>query len=194
MIQGITVTSIADIHQRFRRILIVIGCFHIVVIVLTFWALFELNLRAHEQEATLVNRVVMLNSSLLGFLGSLLYFSRKVYTYLISDKFNRVIHDQGLGNQEAKDVDRLRSVILGYYLYLSTRPIAGLIIGPLLFWSVLAGLTTFAKPVFDSEIAVSKAGTYLIYVISFLGGYSSSDLFDYCSSLGGKLIGKLELK
>ena len=97
------------------------------------------------------------------------------------------------GDENIK-LDRVRSVVIGYYIYLSTRPIAGLIIGPLLLMAVLAGLTTFTKPSIGVEVSVSAAGIYLIYVVSFIGGYSSSDLFDYFSSLGAKLISKIDIK
>jgi hypothetical protein len=68
------------------------------------------------------------------------------------------------------------------------------VIGPLLLLVVLAGLTTFSTTASGSEVTVSIAEACLIYFISFVGGYSSSDMFDYLSILGGKLAEKLQIK
>lgn len=166
-----------------------------IFVIIILWLLYQFNLKGNEGILPTSNKMIMINASLLGFLGSLLYFSRKVYSYLITDKFHRLMQDQEKTTaSKDDDLDRFKSIVMGYYIYLSTRPIAGFVIGPLLLMFVLAGLTTFFKPIPGAEVAISTAGVYLIYVVSFIGGYSSSDLFDYFSNLGGRLISKLDVK
>lgn len=187
--------SFFELCQRSRRCLVLIGLGHTILVIVTLWALYGLNLKNDAGDLTSSNRAIMVNASLLGFLGSLLYFGRKVYIYLITDKFRRVLQDRGITMPNSdEDLDKLQSVITGYYIYLSIRPIAGFVVGPLLLMAVLAGLTTLSNPFHGSEITMSTAGMYLIYVLSFIGGYSSSDLFDYFSALGSKLVSKLDIK
>lgn len=164
-----------------------------IILVVTLWIVYKLNLTTTETSLPSTNKIII-NASLLGFVGSLLYFSRKVYLYLITNKLHRIAKelkiDPDSGTQETES---FKSVAIGYYIYLSTRPLAGFVIGPILVMFVLAGLTTLSRSPDGSEMTLSKAGIYLIYVVSFLGGYSSSDLFDYFSNLGKKLIGKLDV-
>ena len=48
---------------------------------------------------------------------------------------------------------------------------------------IMGGLATFMKaPVRASEMSLS--GKYLLWAMSFLGGHTSSDLFDRFSKLG----------
>lgn len=186
--------SFSEIYRSSRKSLVLIGMAHVVLVLGTLWLIVELNLRLGQGLSLSNNKMIMVNASLLGFLGSLLYFSRKVYVYLITDKFRRLMQEkEGRGNND-NNVDKFRTQIIGYYIYLSTRPVAGLIIGPLLLMFVLAGLTTFSRASTECEVGVSTAGIYSIYVVSFIGGYSSSDLFDYFSNLGGRLISKLDMK
>lgn len=187
--------SLSEIYRSYRRSLIIIGVTHILFVILTIWALYELNLRGEKADLDLSSKMIIINASLLGFLGSLLYFSRKVYSYLISDKFHRVLQDKGVSATDANsDIDKVKSIVSGYYIYLSTRPIAGIIIGPLLLMFVLAGFTTFYKPASGTQLAMSTSGIYLIYIVSFIGGYSSSDIFDYLSNLGKRIISNIDLK
>lgn len=184
---------VLDIYRSSRKVLVLIGIIHVVLILVTLSLLYELNLKDNGEVLLASNKVVMINASLLGFLGSLFFFSRKVYIYLITDKFSRLVQAPKENNSDY-DNNKVKSMIIGYYIYLSTRPIAGLIIGPLLQMFVLAGLTTFSKTAVSPEVSISLAGMYLIYILSFIGGYSSSDLFDYFSTLGTKLIKKIDLK
>lgn len=185
--------ALSDLYRSARKVLVLIGLSHIGFVIVTLWVLFQLNMR-EQGNFTPPAKSVMIMAALLGFLGSLLYFSRKIYVYLITDKFFEMMRIQDdISNEDIK-IDRFKSMLFGYYIYLSTRPIAGLVIGPLLYMAVLAGLTTFSKAPTGPEVSLSTAGVYLIYVISFIGGYSSSDLFDYFSGLGAKLIKNITLK
>lgn len=186
---------IGKICRKWRRNLVLIGLGHTILVVTTLWFLFRLNLESGLSQGPVPNRAAMINSSLLGFLGSLFYFGRKVYVYLITDKIRRFMQAQGLTEDLGNEaLERLRGGVAGYYIYLSTRPLAGLVIGPLLLMAVLAGLTTFSVTTSPAELRVSAAGACLIYFISFVGGYSSSDLFDYLASLGAKLAQKLQIR
>lgn len=185
--------EISQMYQSFRRVLILIGVVHLLLVIVALWLLY--GVKANVIDLPTSNKVLVINVSLLSFVGSLLYFSRKVYSYLITDKFGRVMLDHKITTGHNDDeLHRLKSAVAGYYVYLSTRPLAGFVIGPLLLMFVLGGLTTLSKRAPGSEVAISTAGIYLIYVVSFIGGYSSSDLFDYFSNLGGKLIRNLDLK
>jgi len=138
-----------------------------------------------------------LNSALLGSLGSLLYFSRKAYVYLITDKVGR-LHTEALkaaAPAEIPSVDTALDVISakinGYILYLFMRPLAGVVIGPLLVMTILAGLSTVGRGEV-SPSAISPTGIILVLVLSFVAGYKSSDMFDHFSKMGTKLIGKAD--
>ena len=184
---------LSEIYRSYRVGLIFIGSIQPIVLVITLWALYELNLAANQTGLPSINKIII-NSSLLGFVGSLLYFSRKVYLYLITDKFHRLATEYKIETDiKEQDNERFKSIVMGYYIYLATRPVSGFVVGPVLVMFVLAGLTTFSKAANDTEMGLSQAGVYLIYVISFLGGYSSSDLFDYFSNLGKKLRAKLDV-
>ena len=134
-----------------------------------------------------------LNSALLGSLGSLLYFSRKAYVYLITDKVGR-LHTEALKATvpaETPSVDTALDIVSakinGYILYLFMRPLAGVVIGPLLVMTILAGLSTIGR----GEVApsaISPTGVILVLVFSFIAGYKSSDMFDHFSKMGTKLI------
>jgi len=137
---------------------------------------------------------MVLNAGLLGLTGSLLYFSRKVYSYLISDKFARILNQDSPGRVAGEFTEDIRTRLWGYYYYLGVRPLAGVVIGPLITLFVMAGLATFANASAGCELGVSKAGNYVVYVVSFLGGYSSSDLFDYFSVLGARAIKRLDIR
>lgn len=138
-----------------------------------------------------------LNSSLLSSLGSLLYFSRKAYVYMITDKVGR-LHTEALKaalSAEAQSVDTaldaISAKINGYVLYLFMRPLAGVVIGPMLVMTILAGLSTIGR----GEVApsaISPTGNVLVLVLSFVAGYKSSDMFDHFSRMGTKLIGKAD--
>ena len=160
-------TSSAEIYRSYRVGLILIGIAHPIILIITLWALYELNLFPDKSEQPSVNEIII-NASLLGFVGSLLYFSRKVYLYLITQKLHRVAKDlkvvTGGGEQ---DCEQFKGIVHGYYLYLATRPLAGLVIGPILVMFLLAGLTTLSS-VNGSEMVLSRAGIYLIYVFSRL--------------------------
>lgn len=129
-----------------------------------------------------------LNSALLGALGSLLYFSRKAYVYLITDKVGR-LHAAALAEPKTDDeaIAVTAAKISGYILYLFMRPLAGVVIGPLLVMTILAGLSTIGRGDV-SPSAISPTGIILVLVLSFVAGYKSSDMFDHFSKMGTKLI------
>jgi hypothetical protein len=107
--------------------------------------------------------------------------------YLITNKFSRLLKEQ---QTDENDEDAKNNVIRGYYLYLTFRPFVGLVIGPILYLFVMAGLITFIKHPITSPAEVSQPGRYFIYVLSFLGGHASSDLLDYFS----RVIKKISVK
>jgi|GEM_PF-4952174 len=189
MIDGASLTAV---RGQFRRRLVAIGCLHVLVTVVVLFALYTANdpLESAFSDSS-VGRTVQ-NACLLGFLGSLLYFSRKCYIYLITDKMQRLVN--ALVEKDSPDLvaQALVTQLTGYYLYLATRPLAGLIVGPLIVMFVVAGLLTLGTTS-AGNIGVSVAGTFIVYVASFLAGYSSSDLFDYLSRLGSKLIRKIDV-
>lgn len=187
--------SQAQISRAWRRNLVLIGLGQLIVAVATLWLLYKLNSAKGLTGELVSSWTVLVNSALLGFLGSLFYFGRKVYVYLIADKFGRILESQsGSASVTGEALDRFRAALVGYYIYLSTRPLAGLVIGPLLLVAILAGLLTFSPSPSGSHAVVSVAGTCLIYFISFVGGYSSGDMFDYLSSLGAKIARKIQLR
>ncbi len=59
-------------------------------------------------------------------------------------------------------------------------------IGPVIAMIFLGGLTSFGKTSGFNTGSLSIAGVYVIYLLSFVGGYTSSDLFDYLSTVGEK--------
>ncbi len=128
----------------------------------------------------------VVNSALLGYLGTLVFFSRKCYVYLITNKFLRMIEE----NQKnwSDSLPAILSTVRGYYLYLLFRPLVGLVIGPVLYMFFLCGLITFMNAPATSSTDLSRSGTYLIYVISFVGGHASSDLLDRFSRLAKKMV------
>lgn len=135
------------------------------------------------------------NAALLGFVGSLLYFGRKAYVYLITNKFLRL--ETELTKERSVDAaglqHQLRERVIGYYIYLCLRPIAGLVIGPAVAMLVLGGLTTLTKSGNLNAAALSSAGLFLIYLFAFIGGYTSSDMFDYLSKTGSRFLSKAKL-
>ena len=135
------------------------------------------------------------NSALLGAVGSLLYFSRKAYVYLITDKVGRLHMEasNSVRNSEITTADETLDIVAakinGYILYLFMRPLAGVVIGPLLVMTILAGLSTIGR----GEVApsaISPNGIILVLIFSFVAGYKSSDMFDHFSKMGGRLIRK----
>ncbi len=125
---------------------------------------------------------VIINSALFGEFGTLVYFSRKTYVYLITNKFFSVSCAVADGNIEC-----IKGAFRGYYLYLMFRPIVGIIIGPLMYMLVIAGLISFMKMHVTID-QMSLSGKAFIYIISFLGGHTSSDLFDRFSKLAKEVM------
>lgn len=123
---------------------------------------------------------IMLNSSLFGFVGCVIYFSRKSYVYLITNKLSKSIENEC-------NVDCARSTLVGYYLYLIFRPFVGLVIGLLFFMLISTGIVTFMKSAINIETDISTSGKYFIYILSFLGGHTSSDMLDYFSKVAKKI-------
>lgn len=194
-------SGVTAVYRRGRRVLIVLGAMHMVLAGSSCGLFFWMNLNPGETFDQESMGYVMLNSAVIGLVGSLLYFSRKSYVYLITDKFGRIIVENGFGIEAVEegtvrfiDLDKYKTILSGYYLYLAARPWAGVVIGPVLTMIVLAGLTTFSTFEADGGVVLSEAGTYLLYVFSFVGGYSSSEPFDYFSKLAGNLIERIEIR
>jgi hypothetical protein len=177
--------------------LVGIGLYHALLTLVVMLALYLTNV---SDAATLSfsdgDRHLWINAAMLGFLGSLLYFSRKTYVYLITDKLYRLEAEatkdtQASGNSLGATKDeRYRTRLIGYYVYLIIRPFAGIAIGPMSAMIILGGLTTLSKNSSVSGSALSQTGIYVVYLFSFVGGYTSSDMFDYLSKLGGRLVAK----
>ncbi len=127
---------------------------------------------------------IMINSSLFGFIGCVIYFSRKSYVYLITNKLSKTIQNESI-------VNCARSTLVGYYLYLIFRPFVGLVIGLLFFMLISTGLVTFMKSAVNLETDISTSGKYFIYILSFLGGHTSSDMLDYFSKVAKKIAIKI---
>ena len=112
--------------------------------------------------------------------------------YLITDKYSRIAEEVDAGG--AQNAERLATRLSGYVLYLSTRPIGSIVVGPLIVLAIMAGLTTLVNRESEKVVSISASGIYLVYFASFICGYSSSDLFDYFSALGGRLVRRIRLK
>jgi len=172
-----------DFRKQYVRWLVGIGFFHMALLLAAGVAVYGAN-RAQLASINVPTGALWTNVSLFGFVGSLLFFSRKVYVYLITDKIGRVL--QSFDTIEADS--RVRAAMAGYFWYLVWRPFVGLVVGPLVTFIVLGGLNTIAKSETSGTLALSVAGICVIYVLSFVGGYTSSDLLDYLSKTGGKLL------
>jgi len=129
-------------------------------------------------------------SSLLSFAGCLIYFSRKDYVYLITNKVGRVLASIRPESAPGLVVETFRSAATGYYCYLLFRPFAGALIGPVLYMIVVSGLVTFGRESMIPEAGVSQAGKYLLFTLSFLGGHAASDIYDYFSWLAKASVAK----
>jgi hypothetical protein len=177
-------SDIASTLRRARSVLVAIQIYHgvlflgSVILLVRLWSV---------QALPEVIRMPAL-TALFALIGNAVYFSRKCYVYLISDKFGNLL-DRGSGEQN--DVNRLRRKITGYYLYLIFRPITGMVIGPILYLLVISGgLITFVATKDGESIGLSAGGRYVMCAVSFLAGHASSDVFDYFSWLAAKRIRK----
>jgi hypothetical protein len=173
--------------------LVLIGVAHTGLVLTSIYCIYRINI----SEAGLpsfgdTQQTLWVNTALFGFIGSLLFFGRKAYVYLITDKFCRVEADilAERGVDPALVEGRLRSRTIGYYMYLSLRPLGGIVIGPIVAMLILSGLTTLTKSAAMNASSLSPAGLFLIYLFSVVGGYTSSDMFDYLSKIGSRLKSK----
>ncbi len=129
--------------------------------------------------------LVVINAALFGFSGCLIYFSRKSYVYLITNKVSKIVsNNTKSGNPDTYSIS---SVMRGYYLYLTLRPFVGLIIGPIIYMLIVTGLITFMKTSITPDTALSRSGKFLVYLLSFFAGHASSDILDYFSKLAKKI-------
>jgi len=112
---------------------------------------------------------VLINSALFGFLGCLIYFSRKSYVYLIEGKFSTLLAVKP--GDQPPDIDSINCKIRGYYLYLPFRPFVGLIIGPILYMLAMSGLVTLLKKSIENpeKFWAEKAKQFQIIVMVFRG-------------------------
>lgn len=178
--------AITKTLESSRKIITIIIIFQIFLLLLTFVLLFIYN--ATQLNLLNIGYSVIFNSSLFGFAGCLIYFSRKSYVYLITNKFFKIVCDITM-NKETDDYV-ISNIIYGYYLYLTLRPFVGLIIGPIIYMLVLTGLITFMKASISMDTELSRSGRYIIYFLSFIGGHASSDILDYFSKLAKKIVEK----
>lgn len=171
-----------------RKYITTIFIFQTVFFIMSLIALYMVNISKNilfPGELT-----VIINSSLFGFLGSIIFFSRKSYVYLITNKFFKILDD----NFKKKNINAILNTIRGYYLYLIFRPLVGLVIGPILYMLAITGLITFMKTSVNIGTEISRSGRYLIYIISFLGGHASSDVLDYFSKIAKSIVIKNDKK
>jgi hypothetical protein len=169
--------------------------YHTIFLLLSGYMLYTINLTgAGSVLAAQDTGTFWVSTALIGFSGSLLYFSRKTYVYLMTNKISRIKSELEVGDaatlSDASTEERYRARLTGYYVYLAVRPVGGLAIGPLVTMIILGGLTTLSKTANLNASALSAAGVYIVYVFSFIGGYISSDLFDYLSRTGGRILTK----
>lgn len=127
----------------------------------------------------------IVNSAFFGFIGSLIYFSRKSYVYLITNKFKKIIDENKDGGNQT--INSIKNIARGYYLYLFFRPFVGIVIGPILYMLALTGLITLIKSSVNENETISQSGRYLIYILSFVGGHSSSDILDKFSKFASQI-------
>lgn len=170
-----------DLLKKIKRNLTLIFIYQSILLLLVFLIFYLLNC------TTLITfgNNKLLNSVLFGFAGSLVYFSRKTYVYLITSKLCKIIE-----NSDSENCTKQQLVLVGYYLYLIFRPFVGIIIGPLIFMLASIGLVSFVKTQVQVSTEFSKTGEYFIYLLSFFSGHASSDMFDYFSKLAKKIIVK----
>jgi hypothetical protein len=188
------VKTIADARAQFSRWLVLIGLAHSLTALVVLLTIYWTNVPFDSFLERTGIGALLVNCALIGFLGSLLYFGRKCYLYLITDKFDRSIRPNRIREGDGDGPqDLVSSRVAGYCLYLATRQLAGLVIGPLIALVIVGGLVTLGAPSSSREPALSRAGTMIVYAVSFLGGYSSSDLFDYVAKMGAKLIRRMRI-
>jgi hypothetical protein len=184
--------TIEALQRTFRHRLLVIGAVHSLVTVCVLVGIVWLNVDRRDTLGEFDFQVVLVNAAMLSLLGGFLYFSRKAYVYLITDKFTRFAKDD-LATQGSSVESRVQARVAGYTLYLWSRPFCSVVVGPLLLLAIMAGLTTLVEKSAAASLGLSTSGVYLVYFVSFIGGYSSSDLFDYFSTLGGRLVKRISL-
>lgn len=173
-----------DIIARTRWNITKIIIFQSIAIIVISLILLLLNTNIIKTDS--IKSITIINSSLFGLLGTLIYFSRKCYVYLIENKFGKLIRE--INNSNESSIEYLKNILTGYYLYLTLRPIVGVIIGPLIYMLVVTGLVVFIKgSIFDGK-EISQSGRLIIYLVSFLGGHTSSDLLDRLSKFAKQIV------
>ena len=178
-------SEIANSLRRSRLVLIVVQVYHALLFGVGVWLVTRVWQMQNVQETA---RMLSL-TALFALIGNAIYFSRKCYVYLITDKFGNLV--SRASEESNADANYLRRKLAGYYLYLIIRPLMGVAIGPILYLLVISGgLITFAAVRAGDSIDLSAGGKYLICAASFLAGHASSDVFDYFSWLAAKRIRK----
>jgi hypothetical protein len=167
-----------DLLKTIRKNLVFIFFYQTGLLLLVFLLFYVLNFTTYIP----IDNHKLLNSVLFGLAGSLIYFSRKTYVYLITSKLYNIVVDS-----EPDNTSKHQLVLTGYYLYLIFRPFVGIIIGPLIFMMASIGLVSFVKSQVQVSNEFSKTGEYFIYLLSFFSGHASSDMFDYFSKLAKKI-------
>ncbi len=178
--------AVIELLENSRKIITLILIFQIFLLLLTFVSLLINN--TVQLNFFNTGHSILVNVALFGFAGCLIYFSRKSYVYLITNKFLKIVRENILD----KEIDEyaISNIIRGYYLYLILRPFVGLIIGPIIYMLVITGLITFMKTSISLDAELARSGRYIIYFLSFIGGHASSDILDYFSKLAKRIVEK----
>lgn len=176
--------SAEKVFQKSRKVITGIFIYQTIFLVATLILLFLINATNFVPLNLQADILVIINAALFGWAGCLVYFSRKSYVYLITNKFYKIYLDK----KEKREPDsNIVTIMHGYYLYLIFRPFVGLIIGPLMYMLSLTGLITFMKASAAVSVELSRSGRYFIYFLSFLAGHALSDILDYFSKLAKRI-------
>lgn len=169
-------------RQKFNSSLTRICVLHTVLFVLVVGVICAANLKLFPPPLDQKTPVFWMTVGLAGLVGALLYFARKCYVYQINDKYDRI-------SEGTSDEQVIGARIGGYYLYLITRPLAGIAVGPIAAMIVMGGISTIGRHTsVTGPQSVSDVGIYIILLAAFVGGYTSSDLFDGLANFGKSVL------
>lgn len=188
--------ELATLLRRSRRALTAIGIAQTAVFVAVAWLGWEFRHAVGEGGERPSMSELVVSTAYTSFVGSILYFSRKTYVYLVTDKIHHAISERGIPSPPTRSsVERARAVAVGYYLYLTIRPLAGLVVGPVLLMGVLGGVLVVGnvQGQGSAEDLLSRTGLFLLHIFAFISGYTSSDIFDYFSEVGRRMSRRIDL-
>ena len=182
MNQNTKVVSLQSLAVKWRQTLIALSLLQILAFCLTVIAVAYLRLGRLQLTSSSMQIAI---TALLGFAGALVYFSRKTYVYLIKDKFFEISFVEG---QTEPIYERILSRMTGYFIYLSLRPLVGLVIGPMYYLVITSGLAAFVSIPAPQQFTLSSTGVSVLYSLAFIGGLTSSDFLDYLTRIGKRLL------